>query len=53
MQHDAMQHEPTTRPIQAREKPNFQLDERIPIPGFWNGGDPYKTRYFDEMALPL
>lgn len=53
MQHDAMQHEPTTRPILAREKLDFQLDERIPIPRFWNGGNPYKRRFFDAMALPF
>ena len=40
---------PATRPIQAREKLDFQLDERIPR--FWNGGDPYKTRFFDAMSL--
>lgn len=40
---------PQTRPMQAREKLDFQLDERIPR--FWNGGDPYKTRFFDAMSL--
>jgi len=39
----------TQRPMQAREKLDFQLDERIPR--FWNGGDPYKTRLFDAMSL--
>ena len=38
-----------TRPMQAREKLDFQLNERIPR--FWNGGDPYKTRFFDAMSL--
>ena len=37
------------KPIQPREKLDFQLDERIPR--FWNGGDPYKTRFFDAMSL--
>jgi predicted metal-dependent hydrolase len=39
----------TQRPMQAREKLDFQLDERVPR--FWNGGDPYKTRMFDAMSL--
>ena len=38
-----------SRPMQAREKLDFQLDEHIPR--FWNGGDPYKTRFFDAMSL--
>jgi predicted metal-dependent hydrolase len=38
-----------TRPIQAREKLDFQLDSGIPR--FWNGGDPFKTRFFDAMSL--
>ena len=37
------------RPMHAREKLDFQLDDRIPR--FWNGGDPYKTRFFDAMSL--
>lgn len=37
------------RPMHAREKLDFQLDERIPR--FWNGGDPFKTRLFDAMSL--
>lgn len=36
-------------PIHAREKLDFQLDERVPR--FWNGGDPFKTRFFDSMSL--
>lgn len=43
-------HQTTTeRPITAREKLDFQLDERVPR--FWNGNDPYKTRFFDAMSL--
>ncbi|MGC4062169.1 MAG: metal-dependent hydrolase [Aquabacterium sp.] len=37
------------RPIQPREKLDFQLD--TDIPRFWNGGDPFKTRLFDAMSL--
>lgn len=36
-------------PIQPREKLDFHLDERIPR--HWNGGDPYKTRFFDALSL--
>ena len=36
-------------PIHAREKLDFQLDDRVPR--FWNGGDPFKTRFFDAMSL--
>ena len=35
--------------ITVREKLDFQLDERVPR--FWNGNDPYKTRFFDAMSL--
>ncbi|TAK87439.1 MAG: metal-dependent hydrolase [Aquabacterium sp.] len=38
-----------TRPIQVRTGLDFQLDDRIPR--HWNGGDPYKTRFFDAMSL--
>lgn len=37
-----------TQPIQPREKLDFQLDSGIPR--FWNGGDPFKTRFFDAMS---
>lgn len=37
------------RPMHAREKLDYQQDGRIPR--FWNGGDPYKTRFFDAMSL--
>jgi uncharacterized protein len=37
------------RPIKAREKLDFQLDSGVPR--FWNGGDPFKTRFFDVMSL--
>ncbi|MDO9291530.1 MAG: metal-dependent hydrolase [Hydrogenophaga sp.] len=35
--------------IQPREKLDFQLT--ADIPRFWNGGDPFKTRFFDAMSL--
>ncbi|TBO28375.1 metal-dependent hydrolase [Aquabacterium lacunae] len=37
------------KPIQPREQLDFQLDSGVPR--FWNGGDPYKTRFFDAMSL--
>jgi predicted metal-dependent hydrolase len=37
------------RVIQPREKLDFQLN--ADIPRFWNDGDPFKTRFFDAMAL--
>ena len=37
------------KPIQPREKLDFRLDSGVPR--FWNGGDPYKTRFFDAMSL--
>lgn len=40
---------PHTRPIQPREKLDFQLDSGVPR--YWNGGDPFKTRFFDAMSL--
>ena len=35
--------------MKVREKLDFQLDGEMPR--FWNGGDPYKTRFFDAMSL--
>lgn len=39
------------RPMCGRAKLGFQLDECIPR--FWNGGDPYKPRFFDAMSLTV
>lgn len=44
-----MSHQTHIRPIKPREKLDFQLDSDIPR--FWNGGDPFKTRFFDAMSL--
>ncbi|HEX5355122.1 MAG TPA: metal-dependent hydrolase [Aquabacterium sp.] len=44
-----MSHDPHACPIRPREKLDFQLGSGIPR--FWNGGDPYKTRFFDAMSL--
>lgn len=44
-----MTHDTQVRPIQPREKLDFQLGGGIPR--FWNGGDPFKTRFFDAMSL--
>lgn len=35
--------------IKPRERLDFKLDQGLPR--FWNGGDPYKTRFFDAMSL--
>jgi predicted metal-dependent hydrolase len=35
--------------IKPREQLDFKLDKGLPR--FWNGGDPYKTRFFDAMSL--
>jgi len=35
--------------IKPRERLDFKLDKGLPR--FWNGGDPYKTRFFDAMSL--
>ncbi|MDO9003958.1 MAG: metal-dependent hydrolase [Aquabacterium sp.] len=35
--------------IKPRERLDFKLDTGLPR--FWNGGDPYKTRFFDAMSL--
>ena len=40
---------PAPRPIKAREKLDFELSSDIPR--YWNGGDPFKTRFFDAMSL--
>ncbi|TAK91139.1 MAG: metal-dependent hydrolase [Aquabacterium sp.] len=44
-----MSHETHIRPIKPREKLDFQLGSGIPR--FWNGGDAFKTRFFDAMSL--
>ena len=44
-----MTQDPQVRPIQPREKLDFKLGSGIPR--FWNGGDPFKTRFFDAMSL--
>jgi predicted metal-dependent hydrolase len=41
--------EPRQRPIKPRETLDFQLGTGVPR--FWNGGDPFKTRFFDAMSL--
>jgi predicted metal-dependent hydrolase len=35
--------------IKPREQLNFKLNAAMPR--FWNGGDPYKTRFFDAMSV--
>lgn len=44
-----MSQDEAARPIRPREKLDFRLDATVPR--FWNGGDPYKTRFFDAMSL--
>lgn len=44
-----MSHAAHIRPIKPREKLDFQLGSGIPR--FWNGGDAFKTRFFDAMSL--
>lgn len=39
----------TNVPIKTRADLDFKLDSDIPR--FWNGGDPFKTRFFDAMSL--
>lgn len=44
-----MSEQNSNRPLHVRENLDFRLDATIPR--FWNGGDPFKTRFFDAMSL--